>query len=77
MSMTATIRVPAATRDRLALVARSRSESLSAYLTALSREALTAAMIEAAREEAALDEINLAAAAEYALWDGTSSDGVG
>ena len=76
MTATATIRVPVDTRDRLALVAQNHSESLSAYLTRTSREALAAAMIEAARDEALLDEANHAAAEEYALWDGTSADGV-
>lgn len=69
MTVTATIRVPLDTRDRLALVARSRSESISAYLTRISREAYKAAMIKAAREEAILDEANPAAELEYSLWE--------
>ena len=76
MTPTATIRVPLDTRDRLALVARSRSESLSAYLTKVSQEAFKAAMIMAARDEAIADGADPAADDEYSIWEGTSTDGV-
>jgi len=76
MSATATIRVPIETRDRLALVARERGQSLSSYLSALSREEFRAMIIESARQEAIMDASNPTAVLEYGLWDQTVGDGV-
>ena len=76
MTMTATIRVPVATRDTLAQLADADGTSLSGYLTDLARKQRRAAIIAAAREEALLDEQNPAARAEYELWEGTLGDGI-
>ena len=76
MAMTATIRVPVETRDRLALVATKRGQSLSGYLTSLSREQFKAVIAESARQEALMDAANPSAREEYAVWEGTLDDGI-
>ena len=76
MTETATIRVPAETRDRLAAVAKWRGDSLSSYLSALAREQWRAAVIAAEQEAARQDAADPAAQAEYELWEGTLADGI-
>ena len=76
MTMTATIRVPVATRDTLAQLADADGTSLSGYLTELAREQRRAAILASAREEASEFENNPAARAEFELWEGTLGDGI-
>jgi len=76
VSQTATIRVPAETRDMLAEIAKWRGISLSAYLTALTKKEWREEMLASVRETALLDAQNPAAAAEYELWDETVGDGI-
>ena len=76
MTVTATIRVPVETRDQLARLAADRDESLSAYLAGLAKQQRRAAILAAAREEAAEFERNPEARAEFELWEGTLDDGI-
>ena len=76
MSETATIRVPVVARDNFARVANARQQSISSYLVGLSREVLRQALVDAEREATAQDAQNPAAREEYALWEGTLSDGI-
>ena len=75
-SATATIRVPATTRDEFAALADAQGASLSGYLTQLARREQRAAFIAAARAEALMDDSIPAAAEEYAVWEGTLADGL-
>ncbi len=76
MSMTATIRVPEATRDQLAELARQHGSSLSSYLTDLARQERRAAIMEAARHEAHEIATSPQAQAEFELWDEMATDDI-
>lgn len=76
MTLTATIRVSVETRDRLAVIAHNRGQSISSYLGALSKDEFQAAIVEAERQATVLDAANPVARAEYELWEGTLSDGL-
>jgi len=77
MNPTATIRVPVETRDRLAAIAQNRGQSISGYLSALSKQEFDAAIVNAERQATEQDAANPAARAEYDLWEGTLDDGLG
>ena len=74
---TTTIRVPVATRDRLAAQARDRGVSIAALLTELStrveREALLRAERDATRADAAVPAVR----DEDRDWDDSIGDGLG
>lgn len=63
-------------RDNFARVAKYKGMSASAYLDGLSKEVMRQALVDAEREATAQDAQNLAAAEEYAIWEGTLGDGV-
>lgn len=75
-SVTATIRVPRQTRDRLAARARDRGVSLSALLTELAERAERADAYKSEREATLADLESPEALAEYRLWEGTIEDGI-
>ena len=76
MTKTATIRVPAQTRDTLSELAHQRGQSLAAYLSSLSHEQWRKMIIAAEREATVRDAKSPAARAEYALWESTTGDGI-
>jgi hypothetical protein len=76
MSITATIRVPRETRDRLAAYAEERGVSLSALLTEFARRA---DRLEAFRSEREATRVDLADAdmdAEEREWEAVLGDGL-
>jgi hypothetical protein len=76
MTATATIRIPVPTRDAFAELARDQGMATSAYLVALAARERRAAVIEAERRATAIDAHDPAAAAEFAVWAETVSDGI-
>jgi hypothetical protein len=74
--MTAIIEVGELTRDRLARLAQAAGLPLDSYLSDLAWRERRAAILAGAREAAILDEQNPNAAAEYALWESASADGI-
>ncbi|MEX2447885.1 MAG: hypothetical protein WD404_03975 [Solirubrobacterales bacterium] len=76
MTVTATIRVPRETRDRLAARARERGVSLSSLLTEFARAAERAEALRSEREATRADMADPEAQAEYRLWEATASDGI-
>lgn len=76
MAETATIRVPRATRDRLAARARDRGVSLSSLLTDLAERAERADAYRSEREATKAEMNDPEALAEYRLWESTLEDGI-
>jgi hypothetical protein len=76
MSVTATIRVPRETRDRLAARARERGVSLSSLLTEFARRAERADALRSEREATCADLGTAQVAAEEREWDAVAADGL-
>ena len=76
MTVTATIRVPRETRDRLAARARERGVSLSSLLTEFARRAERADALRSERQATRADADNRDVAAEEAVWEAVLGDGL-
>ena len=74
---TTTIRVPVATRDRLAAQARKRGVSIAALLTDLSTRAEREALLRAERDATRADAAVHAVRDEDRDWDDSIGDGLG
>lgn len=74
---TATIRVPRATRDRLAAHARERGVSLSSLLTEFARRAERADALRSEREATRADAADREVSAEEREWEAVLGDGLG
>jgi antitoxin MazE7 len=74
MTVTATIRVPRETRDRLAVRARERGVSLSSLLTEFARRAERADALRSEREATRAEVDDPAALDEIGLWEATLGD---
>ncbi len=76
-TQTATIRVPAPTRDRLATQARERGISIAALLTELAARAEHEAAFRAERDATRAEATDGGARTEDLDWDDAVDDGIG
>jgi hypothetical protein len=75
-SETATIRVPRATRDRLAEQAEQRGMSVSSLITEFSRRAARAEALRSERQATRAEADDAKALAEERLWESVLDDGL-
>lgn len=77
MTVTATIRVPRETRDRLAACARERGVSLSSLLVEFAHRVERADVLRSEREATRADATNPEVGAEDRYWEAVLGDGFG